>query len=240
MTDLLSSPSMWLSLLTLTGLEIILGVDNLVFISIAISRLPSEQHAKARYAGLALALIMRLVLLYAAVWLITFTEPLFTFANQAFSIRDLFMLMGGLFLVVKATNEIHVGIAEASGRPRNPSFRRFYFVIIQIILLDLVFSFDSIMTAVGLTDHFLIMATAVIIAIVLMMIASKPMHDFITKYPSLKVLALSFLMLIGTSLIASGMHFEIPHGYIYFAMLFSLGVEVLNIMSGRRKAAKEN
>jgi predicted tellurium resistance membrane protein TerC len=223
-------------LLTLTGLEIILGVDNLVFISIAISRLPHEQHNMARYLGLSLALVMRLALLYTALWLITFNQPLLTFFHQSFSIRDLFMLMGGLFLIVKATNEIHIGIASAHSKPKNPSFRRFGFVIMQIILLDLVFSFDSIMTAVGLTNNFSIMVIAVVIGILLMMVASQPMHYFINKYPSLKVLALSFLMLIGMALIASSMHVEIPHSFIYFAMLFSLTVEILNITSGSRKA----
>ena len=135
------------------------------------------------------------------------------------------MLMGGLFLLVKATNEIHLGIAEAHSKPRNPGFRRFGFVIIQIIMLDLVFSFDSIMTAVGLTNSFLIRATAVIVAIILMMVASNPLHRFITRYPSLKVLALSFLRLIGMALIADGMHFQIPHGYIYFAMIFSIRIK---------------
>ncbi|MCD6047889.1 MAG: hypothetical protein K0S08_1536 [Gammaproteobacteria bacterium] len=238
MLDFLLSPNTWVTLITLTTLEIILGIDNLIFISIAISRIPQEAQAKVRYIGLSLALIMRLLLLYGAAWLITFTQPLFTIANQMISVRDLFLLMGGLFLVVKATNEIHLGIAEAQSKPRNPSFRNVSFVIVQIILLDLVFSFDSIMTAIGLTNHFGIMAIAIIIAILLMMFASKALHNLVVKYPSLKVLALSFLMLIGLALITSGMHFEIPRGYIYFAMFFSFGVEVLNILSGKRKAKK--
>lgn len=238
MIELFSQPGTWLSLLTLCALEIVLGIDNIVFISIAVSRLPQENQAKARYVGLSLALIMRLVLLSVAVWLIKFTQPLFTISSYAFSVRDLFMLMGGLFLVVKATNEIHIGIAESHGKPSNPSFRRFAYVIIQIILLDLVFSFDSIMTAIGLTDEFVIMAIAIIVAIILMMFASGFLHRFIETYPSLKVLALSFLMLIGTALIADGMHFNIPRGYIYFAMLFSLSVEILNIISGRRQQLK--
>jgi hypothetical protein len=234
MWSLLTSPILWLSLLTLTSLELVLGIDNLVFISIAISRLPNEQQNKARYVGLSLALILRLTLLYATLWLTHFTEPLITLFQQIFSVHDLFMLMGGLFLIVKATNEIHIGIASPKSKPRNPSFRHFGFVLGQIVLLDLVFSFDSIMTAVGLTNNFSIMAIAIIIAIILMMIASKPMHYFISQYPSLKVLALSFLLLIGMSLLANGMHFIIPHSFIYFAMLFSLGVEVLNIVSGKR------
>lgn len=235
MSSLLTSPVLWLSLLTLTSLELVLGIDNLVFISIAISRLPQEQQNKARYTGLSLALILRLGLLYASLWLTHFTEPLITLFNQVFSVRDLFMLMGGLFLIVKATNEIHIGIASPDSKPRNPSFRHFGFVLGQIVLLDLVFSFDSIMTAIGLTNNFTIMAIAIIIAVILMMVASKPLHHFITQYPNLKVLALSFLLLIGMSLIAQGMHFIIPHSFIYFAMLFSLGVEVLNIISGKRK-----
>lgn len=238
MFSLFTSPVLWLSLLTLTSLELILGIDNLIFISIAISRLPSEQQNKARYVGLSLALLMRLTLLYASLWLTTFTQPLITIMQQVFSVRDLFLLMGGLFLIVKATNEIHMGIASSQSKPRNPNFRHFGFVLGQIVLLDLVFSFDSIMTAVGLTNNFSIMATAIIIAIVLMMVVSKPIHSFISKYPSLKVLALSFLLLIGMSLLASGMHFIIPHGFIYFAMLFSLAVEILNILSGKRRQGK--
>jgi predicted tellurium resistance membrane protein TerC len=235
MLDFVPPPMLWLSLFTLTSLEIILGIDNLIFISIAISRIPEEMQAKARYIGLGLALAMRLILLYAASWLITFTTPIFTLYTQAVSVKDLFMLMGGLFLIVKATNEIHLGISETQ-KPRNPSFKNFAFVLVQIVLLDLVFSFDSIMTAIGLTPYFSIMAIAVIIAILLMMFASAPLHQFITKYPSLKVLALSFLMLIGTTLVANSVHFEIPHGYVYFAMLFSFGVEILNILTGKRKA----
>ena len=231
-----ASSALWLSFLSLTCLEIILGIDNLIFISIAISRLPQESQKKARYLGLALALVLRLALLYAALWLVSFTQPLFSFNNLFFSIRDLFMLMGGLFLIVKATNEIHIGIAQVNSRPKNPSFRRFGFVILQIILLDLIFSFDSIMTAIGLTQNFLVMSAAISISILLMLLASDPLHAFINKYNSIKVLALSFLMLIGMSLIASGMHFNIPHGYIYFAMIFSLIVEILNIVTGRQKS----
>jgi len=238
MFSFFTSPALVLSLLTLTCLELVLGIDNLIFISIAISRLPSEQQNKARYIGLSLALIMRLTLLYASLWLTTFTQPLITILQQVFSIRDLFLLMGGLFLIVKATNEIHVGIASSQSKPRNPSFRHFGFVLGQIVLLDLVFSFDSIMTAVGLTNNFAIMAIAIIIAIILMMIASQPIHHFINKYPSLKVLALSFLLLIGTALLANSMHFMIPHGFIYFAMLFALAVEILNIITGKRGRAK--
>jgi predicted tellurium resistance membrane protein TerC len=238
MFDFFTSPTLALSLLTLTCLELVLGIDNLIFISIAISRLPSEQQNKARYIGLSIALLMRLTLLYASLWLTTFTQPLFTIMQQIFSVRDLFLLMGGLFLIVKATNEIHVGIVASQSKPRNPSFRRFSFVLGQIVLLDLVFSFDSIMTAVGLTNNFIIMAIAIMIAILLMMLASQPIHHFINKYPSLKVLALSFLLLIGMSLLASGMHFIIPHGFIYFAMLFSLAVEILNIITGKRDEAK--
>jgi len=238
MLELMLSPSLWISLITLTALELVLGIDNLIFISIAVSRLPKEMQRKARYTGLALALVMRLILLYAAAWLIQITEPLFVIFNQSVSVCDLFMFMGGAFLIVKATNEIHLGLTEGREKPRNPNFRRFIFVIFQIILLDLVFSFDSIMTAIGLTHNFAVMATSVIIAIFAMMFLSGPMFTFISKYPGLKVLALSFLMLIGMSLIASAMHFNIPHGYIYFAMFFSLSVELLNILSGRRKAVK--
>lgn len=232
--DLFTQPSTWLSLLTLCGLEIVLGIDNLVFISIAISRLPKHQQNSARRIGLSLALLLRLGLLSMAAWLMTFNQPLFTLFNQPLSAKDLFLLMGGLFLVIKATNEIHIGFQDSPVKPANPSFRKIGYVIVQIVLLDMVFSFDSIMTAVGLTTNFLIMSIAIIVSILLMMVASGPIHGFIAKYPSLRMLALSFLMLIGTMLFADGLHFNIPRGYIYFAMLFSLSVEVLNIISGRR------
>lgn len=227
--------STWLSLATLCLLEIILGIDNLVFISIAVSRLPKEQQPKARYWGLSLALIMRLVLLSGAAWLISFNQTILTVHELPISVRDLFLLMGGIFLVVKATNEIHLGVHDVVEKPRNPLFRRFSYVILQVIMLDMVFSFDSIMTAIGLTQSFMIMSIAIIASILLMMFASGPLSYFINKYPSLRLLALSFLMLIGMVLLADGLHFTIPRGYIYFAMLFSLAVEVLNILSGRRR-----
>lgn len=227
--------STWLSLFTLCLMEIVLGIDNLVFISIAISRLPKEQQGQARFLGLSLALIMRLLLLSGAAWLISFNQSLFTVHDQAISVRDLFLLMGGVFLVVKATNEIHLGFHENIEKPKNPLFRRFAYVIVQVIMLDMVFSFDSIMTAIGLTQSFLIMAIAIVLSILLMMFASVPLSYFVNKYPSLRLLALTFLMLIGMVLLADGFHFEIPRGYVYFAMLFSLAVEVLNILSGRRR-----
>ncbi len=227
--------STWLSLATLCLLEIVLGIDNLVFISIAVSRLPKEQQPKARYCGLSLALVMRLILLSGAAWLISFNQTILTVHELPISVRDLFLLMGGVFLVVKATNEIHLGVQDVVEKPRNPLFRRFGYVILQVIMLDMVFSFDSIMTAVGLTQSFLIMSIAIIISIILMMFASGPLSYFVNKYPSLRLLALSFLMLIGMVLLADGLHFTIPRGYVYFAMLFSLSVEVLNILSGRRR-----
>lgn len=225
----------WISLLTLCLLEIVLGIDNLVFISIAVSRLPKEQQAKARFLGLFLALFMRLLLLSGAAWLVSFNQTILTLFDQAISVRDLFLLMGGIFLVVKATNEIHLGLHDPVAKPRNPMFRRFSYVIVQIIMLDAVFSFDSIMTAIGLAQSFLIMSIAIIVSIILMMFASRPLSYFVNKYPSLRLLALTFLMLIGMVLLADGLHFHIPRAYIYFAMLFSLAVEILNIVAGRRR-----
>lgn len=233
--DIFMHSSAWVSLLTLCLLEIVLGIDNLVFISMAVSRLPREHQAKARFLGLSLALLMRLLLLSGAAWLISFNQTILTIHDQPVSVRDLFLLMGGLFLLIKATNEIHLGLHDSVEKPRNPLFRRFAYVILQIIMLDMVFSFDSIMTAIGLTSSFLIMAIAIISSIVLMMFASGPLGHFINKYPSLRLLALTFLMLIGMVLLADGLHFEIPRGYVYFAMLFSLVVEVLNILAGRRR-----
>lgn len=223
------------SLLALIILEIILGVDNLVFISILSSRLPEEQQKKARRIGLLLALITRLLLLASAVWLIHLTQPLFHLFEHPVSFRDIFLLIGGLFLLAKGTFEIHKEIDTAGRIEKITQYAKFGMVITQIAIFDIVFSLDSILTAVGLTSNFTVMAIAIIIAVIVMIMASEHLHYFIQKYPTIKMLALSFLLLIGTVLIADGLSFHVPRGYIYFALFFSLMVEVLNnIMHHRR------
>ncbi len=223
------------SLLTLTLLEAILGIDNIVFISILSSRLPESQQKKARRIGLLLAWVIRLILLGAVVWIIKLTYPLFTVFKITFSWHDLFLLGGGLFLLFKGTREIHTEIESSTHSSVVKKHSNFYFVIIQIGLFDIIFSLDSILTAIGLTQRYWVMATAISIAIILMLLASEPLTRFIQKHPTIKMLALSFLLLIGVVLIADGLHFTIPRGYIYFAVCFSLLVEVLNQLIVRKK-----
>jgi len=224
------------SLFTLTALEIVLGIDNIVIIAIISNSLPAHQRDRARVIGLALALITRLMLLFSLSWLASLTEPLFHILGQPFSGRDLIMLAGGLFLIVKATREIHEALEEASddgtGTRRVSSFRS---AIIQIVLLDIVFSFDSVITAVGMANELWVMSTAVIISVLIMLVASGPIVRFIHAHPSIKMLALAFVMLIGFALVAEGMKFHIPKGYLYAAMAFSVLVEALNIMDSRRR-----
>lgn len=216
------------SLSTLILLEIILGVDNLVFISILSSRLPIEQQKMARRVGLLLALITRLLLLASAVWLVHLVNPLFTILDHSFSFRDLFLLFGGLFLLAKGTFEIHKEIDKAGRTEKFTKYATCGLVLIQIAIFDIVFSLDSILTAVGLTSNFTIMAIAILVSVIVMILASEHIHYFIEKYPTIKMLALSFLLLIGTVLIADGLAFHVPRGYIYFALFFSLTVELLN------------
>lgn len=225
-----------LSFLTLTVLEIVLGIDNLVFLAIVSERLPEHQQARARYIGLTLAWVARLLLLASVIWLSKLTEPLFEWFGRAFSGRDLFLLLGGIFLLVKATQEIHREFepdsTELSGKKVLSSFA---WVISQIALLDIVFSLDSVLTAIGLTHRFWLMALAITIAILAMIFASAPLSRFVTHHPSIKMLALSFLMLIGTVLLADGLGFHIPRAYLYFAMGFSLTVETLNLLHRKRR-----
>lgn len=222
-----------ISLLTLTFLEIILGVDNLVFVSILSHRLPREKQKKARRIGLFFALIMRLLLLAAAVWVVHLTNPIFHLFEYQFSIRDLFLLAGGLFLMVKGTLEIHAEFEMAVQKSQVKS--AFFFVILQIVFFDLIFSFDTILTAVGLTNHYWIMATAITIAIILMILASDLLSEFIQQNPTIKMLALSFLLLIGMVLIADAFHYHISRAYVYFAICFSIFVEFLNILLAKKK-----
>jgi predicted tellurium resistance membrane protein TerC len=233
--DWLTSPDAWIALLTLTALEIVLGIDNIVFISILSSKLPEHQQKTARQGGLALALISRILLLFSISWIVQLTTPLFTVAGLGISGRDLILIVGGLFLVAKATFEIHErlegeeGHASASGRASMAA------VLIQIMLLDVVFSLDSVITAVGMVDELIIMILAVVIAVAIMLAASEPLSKFVNHHPTVKMLALAFLILIGTTLIADGFHTHVPKGYIYSAMAFSVFVEALNIVARRRK-----
>jgi predicted tellurium resistance membrane protein TerC len=227
------------SLLTLTALEIVLGIDNIVFISVLVARLPEEQAKRARQIGLALALGFRVALLTVLVWIIGLTQPLFTLFGHDFSWKDLILIAGGLFLFYKATHEIHNEIdgrhEEASGAVSATMSS----VVFQIVIIDAVFSIDSIVTAVGLADHIEIMIAAVVIAIGIMYISSGPIADFVAKHPTTKMLALAFLFMIGVTLVADGLGFHIPKGYIYAAMAFSTAVEVINVWASNRRKARQ-
>lgn len=231
----LSDPSVWMAFATLTILELVLGIDNIIFISILAGKLPVEQQSKARYIGLSLALVMRVILLFSLSWVIGLTAPLFTVFGQAISGRDLVLLIGGLFLIAKSTHEIHGSLEGAEGHKETKVYASFAGVLVQIALLDIVFSLDSVITAVGMVDRIEIMIAAVVISIVFMMFFAKPIGDFVQKHPTVKMLALAFLLLIGVTLIAEGFDQHIPKGYIYFAMAFSVLVEFLN-MRLRKKA----
>ncbi len=238
MFDLLADPNVWASLLTLTALEIVLGIDNIIFISIMASKLPAHQQHKARQVGLALALLTRLMLLASIAWVAQLTQPMFTILSWAVSGRDLILIGGGLFLLAKGTLEIHhtvEGHEEEGAAPKIASFRS---VVIQIMFLDIVFSLDSVITAVGMSDHLPVMIAAVIIAMAVMLFASGPVGDFVNRHTTVKMLALSFLLLVGVALVADGIGFHIPKGYLYFAIAFSALVESLNLMAlARRKKA---
>lgn len=230
-----TSPEVWIALVSLTLLEIVLGIDNVVFISILAGKLPLEQQAKARKVGLSLALITRIILLLGISWVIGLTKPLFEILNHPISGRDLILLIGGLFLIAKSTHEIHGKLEGAEGHGSARVAPSFSSVIIQILLLDVVFSLDSVITAVGMVKQVSVMIAAVVIAVIFMLVFAGRISGFIDRHPTLKMLALSFLILIGVTLVAESFHREIPKGYIYFAMAFSVGVEVLNIKL-RKKA----
>lgn len=225
----LKEPQLWISLVTLTLLEIVLGIDNIVFISILAGKLPREQQHKARQLGLGLALVTRILLLCGLAWMVKLTTPLFTVLGHGVSGRDLILLGGGLFLLGKSTHEIHDKLEGEDGAVTRRLPPTFMAVIIQILLLDIVFSLDSVITAVGMAKQLGVMIAAVVIALLFMLLFSKYISDFVDRHPTLKMLALSFLILIGCALIAEGCHKEIPKGYIYFAMAFSVGVEMLNL-----------
>ncbi|EDP45870.1 TerC family protein [Rickettsiella grylli] len=239
MIDLIFSFEAWFSLLTLTALEIILGIDNLIFISIVTNGLPHAQQRLARRLGLLLACLTRLLLLITLAWMTQFTQPLFSLLGHRFSVRDLILILGGLFLLGKGTTELHFNVTatekKSSTRRR---YSRFLMVIIQIMLLDIIFSLDSVITAIGMAQEFVIMALAIIISIALMISVSEPINHFINNYPNLKILGLSFLLLIGLVLVADGFGLHVPRAYLYFAIAFSVFVEWLNILASRWRRKK--
>ncbi|MEO6334295.1 MAG: TerC family protein [Pyrinomonadaceae bacterium] len=225
----LADPQIWIAFATLTVLELVLGIDNVIFISILSGKLPAEQQARARLIGLTLALGMRVLLLLSLSWIIGLTEPLFTIFGKHISGRDLVLLIGGLFLIAKSTHEIHGSLEGEEGEASKRTYSSFTSVIVQITLLDIVFSLDSVITAVGMVNNLWIMISAVVISIVAMMLFAGPIGSFVERHPTIKMLALSFLLLIGVTLVGEGFGQHIPKGYIYFAMAFSVLVEVLNM-----------
>ncbi|MEJ2678870.1 MAG: TerC family protein [Gemmatimonadota bacterium] len=234
--DWITDPGIWIAFATLTALEIVLGIDNIVFISILAGKLPAGVEDRARMVGLSLAMFARILLLLAITWLIRLTGPLFAVLGNEISGKDLIMLGGGLFLVGKSTYEIHEAFEgdEEDRRTRVRGYPSFRSVIVQIVLLDIVFSLDSVITAVGMVEEVAVMIAAVVVAVGIMLLASGPISRFIRRHPTVKMLALSFLLLIGVTLIADGFGQHVPKGYIYFAMAFSLGVEILNLRLVRR------
>lgn len=234
--DWLTDPQIWASLATLIALEIVLGIDNLVFIAILAGRLPPERQHRARQVGLSLALASRLALLGSIAWMIGLTRPLLEVFGRPISWRDIVLIAGGLFLLYKATSEIHHRLEGGAPEKVRRGSTRFASVIAQIVLLDIVFSLDSVITAVGMASEFWVMATAIVVAVVIMLVSSKPLAEFIERHPTVKMLALSFLILIGTALVADGAGFEFPKGYIYAAIVFSIGVEALNQFAARRRS----
>ena len=230
-----TSPEAWVALATLTVLEIVLGIDNIIFISILVSRVKKEKRNKARITGLAMAMITRILLLISIVWVMKLTAPLFEVLTREISGRDLILIIGGLFLIAKSTHEIHNSLEVEDETLKSSATAGIISVIIQISVLDIVFSLDSVITAVGLADDLMVMILAIIIAVGVMMLAAKAIGDFVDSHPTIKMLALSFLILVGVSLLGEGFGFEIPKGYIYFSMAFSVGVELLNIKIRRKK-----
>lgn len=241
MLELLLSPEAWVAFATLTALEIVLGIDNIIVIAILVSKLPERQRAAGRFFGLALAMVTRIGLLFSLVWLMGLTEPFLHIGNLAFSGRDLILLVGGLFLVYKAVTEMHDtmetgGHVETSTTGATLKKVGLWAVVTQIALIDIVFSLDSVITAIGLVKHIEIMVAAIIVAVLVMMIAAKPISDFVEHHPTIKMLALSFLILVGVFLIAESFGQHVPKGYIYSAMAFSLVVEALNIRMRKKRA----
>ena len=230
----IAEPQVWIAFATLLALEIVLGIDNIIFISILAGKLPADQQARARYVGLGLALVMRVILLFSLSWVIGLKEPLFAVFGHGVSGRDLILILGGLFLLGKSTFEIHENLEGETGHASAKVEAKFVSVLIQIMLLDIVFSLDSVITAVGMVDRIEIMIAAVVVSIAFMMFFAGSVSAFVTKHPTVKMLALSFLLLIGTTLVADGFGFHVPKGYIYFAMGFSVFVEMINLRLRRK------
>ena len=238
LTDLFT-PEMFLALFTLTTLEIVLGIDNVIFISIVAGRLPEDQRERARKIGLLGALVMRILLLVGIVWIVGLTAPVATIMGLEVSLRDIILFAGGLFLLIKGTQEIHKTVEGAAEHSKDSRLSGLAAAVAQIMVLDIVFSLDSVITAVGMVDELAIMIAAVVIAIGFMLWASKPLSAFIDRHPTVKMLAFSFLLLIGVALIADGLHFHIPRGYLYFAVAFSILVESLNLAAAKRRLKKQ-
>jgi predicted tellurium resistance membrane protein TerC len=235
MLELLTSPEVWIALATLTALEIVLGVDNIIFLSVIASRLPEHQRARARRLGLLLAMGLRVLLLLTITWIMGMTRPLFILFDDPVTTRDLILIAGGLFLLAKSTMEVHAQLEGPEVHETSTGTATFGAVLVQIGLIDLVFSIDSVVTAIGMAKHVEVMIAAVVISIGVMMVAAEPVGAFVDRHPTIKMLALSFLLLIGMALISDGLGLHIPKGYIYFAMAFSFGVEMLNLRVRRRR-----
>ena len=236
MFEWVASPEAWVALVTLTALEIVLGIDNIIFISILVGRLPEAQRNFARRMGLSLAMLTRLGLLFSISWVMGLTKPWFELFGMSISGRDLVLIGGGLFLLFKATHEIHNSLEGAEDNDKQMVVTGLGSVLIQIAILDIVFSLDSVITAVGLVEHIALMAIAIILAVLVMLFAAKPIGDFVEKHPTIKILALSFLILVGVTLIVEGFDIHVPKGYIYFAMAFSVGVEFINLRMRKKMA----
>ena len=234
MFEMLLAPEAWMALATLTLLEIVLGIDNIIFITIVVDKMPVHQRNSARRLGLLLAMCTRIGLLLSITWIMSLTTPLFQLFEHSISGRDIILLSGGLFLLAKSTHEIHDSLEQATDSAPSLKPRSFMITLIQIALIDIVFSLDSVITAVGLAEHLWVMVTAIIISVIVMMFAAASIGEFVSNHPTFKILALAFLILVGVSLVGEGLDFHIPKGYIYFAMAFSLMVEVIN--SRLRKA----
>jgi predicted tellurium resistance membrane protein TerC len=230
----ISNPQAWIALATLTALEIVLGIDNIIFISVLVGRLPEKQRNRARTIGLALAMVMRILLLLSLTWIMSLTSSWFTVFAQDISGRDMILIVGGLFLLAKSTHEIHNSLEVEIKSSDRKIMKSFISILVQIAILDIVFSLDSVITAVGLAEHIPVMILAIVIAILIMMISAKMIGDFVDSHPTIKILALSFLILVGVSLLGEGFDLHIPKGYIYFAMFFSVSVEMLNMKVRKR------
>ncbi|HHX58798.1 MAG TPA: TerC family protein [Candidatus Moranbacteria bacterium] len=230
----ITSPEAWIALATLTSLEIVLGIDNIIFIAILVGKLPKHQQDKGRILGLALAMATRILLLFSLFLIMKLTAPFFSVGGNEISGRDLILIIGGLFLLYKSTREIHESFHQKTSSPKEALVKGFFGVLVQIAILDLVFSLDSVITAVGMAKDIEVMILAIVIAVLVMMFASKSIGNFVEENPTIKMLALSFLILVGVSLIAEGLDFHIPKGYVYFAMAFSLAVESLNIYASKK------